>query len=156
MKCMILLFVTIAGCIGMTSCHVNSTYQNRDEDRREGEKVISELYDFIEKGNYDEAYKLFDKKFFDVTDTQKLNRIFEVSQNRLGKIKSYTLENWQTEAIVGTDPKTNYFFVCIVKRSNFDSKETVILEKVKSTIKILGYNVNSDGFFERNKRDTIQ
>uniref|UniRef100_A0A0N4ZEB5 DM10 domain-containing protein n=1 Tax=Parastrongyloides trichosuri TaxID=131310 RepID=A0A0N4ZEB5_PARTI len=78
----------------------------------------------------------FDKRFFEVTDTQKLNEIYDISFEKLGDVESYDIEKWETQAIVGTDPKTNYVFILNVKRSNYASKETVMLLKEKDEVKI--------------------
>ncbi|MBL7718441.1 MAG: hypothetical protein JNL72_06375 [Flavipsychrobacter sp.] len=140
-----LFFIAISQtCLFISSCHFNSSYINREEDRKDGEEIIDKFYGLLINENYKESYKLFDKRFFEVTDTQKLNNIYNLAFNDLGKVESYSIEKWETEDIVGTDARIKYLFQCSVKRSNFASKETLMLIKEKDGIKIISYNVNAD------------
>jgi len=145
----IIIAFTALICFSAISCHFNSTYENRDIDKEDGEKIVAQFYESLQSNDYKKTYIFFDKQFFEVTDTQKLNHIYDISFGKLGKIESYNIEEWQTTAIVGTDSKTNYRFVCNVKRSNFMSKETLIFLKESKGIKIISYHVNSEGFFEK-------
>jgi hypothetical protein len=131
----------------LVSCRFNSSYINREEDKRDGEKAIAEFYELLKNQDYKGTYGLFDKRFFEVTDTQKLNEIYYISYEKLGSVESYNIEKWETEAIVGANPKTNYAFLLNVKRSNYVSLETVTLLKEKDGLNIVGYHVNSDGLF---------
>lgn len=136
-------------CFLVTSCHFNSTYYNREADKKEGEKAVAQFYELLKNKDYKGTYKFFDRRFFEVTDTQKLNEIYDIAFEKLGNIESYDIERWETEAIVGTDSRVNYLFLCDVKRLNFASKETITLIKEKDEIKIISYHVNSDGFFRK-------
>lgn len=136
-------------CLILTGCHFNSTFENRESDKKDGEQVIAEFYKLLKHEKYKETYVLFDERFFKVTDTQKLKEIYDISFEKLGNIQSCNIDRWETQAIIGTDSKTNYLFQCDVKRSNYASKETIRLIKDKAGIKILSYHVNSDGLFKR-------
>lgn len=136
-------------CLLILGCHFNSVYNNRETDKQDGEKAVVAFYELIKSRSYEETYMLFDKSFFEVTDTQKLNEIYDISFKKLGNVESYRIEKWETQAVVGTSPKTNYVFQLNVKRSHYLSQETVILLKEKDDIKIVSYHVNSDGFFKR-------
>lgn len=131
------------------SCRFNSSYINREEDKREGEIVISEFYELLKNQDHKGTYKLFNKRFFEITDTQKLNEIYDISLEKLGEVESFEIAKWETEAIIGTNSRTNYVFLCDVKRSNFTSKETITLIKEKDEITILSYYVNSAGFLNK-------
>jgi hypothetical protein len=85
----------------LQSCHFNSSFTNREEDKIDGEKVTNEFYTLMKGKEYSAAYGLF----------------------------SYE-----------------------VKRSNFTSKEEFTMTKENGEIKILGYRVNSDGFFAPEKK----
>lgn len=145
----ILLFFAALIFLIITGCHFNSSYNNREEDKKDGEIVISEFYELLKNGDFKATYKLFDKRFFEITDTQKLNEIYNLSLEKLGEVESYEIEKWETEAIIGTDSRTNYVFLCDVKRSNFTSKESITLIKEKDEITILSYYVNSAGFLNK-------
>lgn len=133
----------------IVSCRFNSTYNNREEDRQDGEKTIAQFYELLKNQDYKGTYRLFDKRFFEVTDTQKLNEIYDITFEKLGNVERYDIEKWETEAIVGANSKTNYVFLLNVKRSNYVSKETVTLLKEKDGLKIISYHVNSDGLFKK-------
>lgn len=139
----------ISACLVISACHFNSSYNNREVDKQDGEKVVSQFYELLKNKYYQKTYIYFDKRFFEVTDTQKLNKIYDISFEKLGDIESYSIERWETEAIVGTDPKINYQFLCNVKRTNYASKETITLLKEKGEIRIIGYHINSDGLFKK-------
>lgn len=139
-------FYIIPICLTLFSCHFNSTYNNREADKQDGEKAIAVFYELLKSKSIEETYRLFDRRFFEVTDTQKLNEIYDISFSKLGNVESYDIEKWETQAVVGTDPKTNYVFLLNVKRSSYVSKETVTLQKENDEIKIISYHVNSDGF----------
>lgn len=144
-----LVFFVITICLFVSSCRFNSSYNNRESDKQDGEKVIVEFYELLKNKDYKQTYTFFDKRFFEVTDTQKLNEIYDISFEKLGDVESYDIEKWETQAIVGTDPKTNYVFLLNVRRSDFASKETITLLKEKGEIKIISYHVNSDGLFRK-------
>ncbi|HTO16566.1 MAG TPA: hypothetical protein VLZ83_12400 [Edaphocola sp.] len=133
----------------LVSCRFNSSYINREEDKRYGEQAIAQFYELLKNQDYKETYRFFDKRFFEVTDTQKLNEIYDITFEKLGNVEHYNIEKWETESIVGKDPKTNYVFLLNVKRSYYESKETFTLLKEKDEIKIISYYVNSDGLFKK-------
>ena len=146
------IFFVFSISLIFVSCRFNSSYINREEDKRDAEQAIAQFYELLKNQDYKGTYRLFDKRFFEVTDTQKLNEIYDISFEKLGDVESYNIEKWETQAIVGTDPKTNYVFLLNVRRSDFASKETITLLKEKGEIKIMGYHVNSDGFFQKEIR----
>jgi hypothetical protein len=137
-------------CLFVVSCRFNSSYINREEDKRDAEQVIAQFYELLKNHqDYKGTYRLFDKRFFEVTDTQKLNEIYDITFEKLGNVENYDIEKWETEAIVGANPKTNYVFLLNVKRSNYTSKEQITLLKEKDDIKVISYHVNSDGLFKK-------
>lgn len=149
------LFFIIPICLVFSSCRFNSTYNNRETDKQDGEKAVAAFYELLKNKSYKETYRLFDKRFFEVTDTQKLNEIYNIAFEKLGDVESYDIEKWETQAIVGTDSKTSYIFLLNVKRSNYASKETATLLKEREEVKIVSYHVNSDDLFKKWCTSTI-
>jgi len=139
--------------LALSSCHFNSSYVNREEDKADGEKVTRKLYDLLKGKRYTEAYSLFSPEFYKVTDTGKLRDMFIASEEKLGSVQSLTLENWNTVSVKGTDNRSEYRYVYTVRRANYASKEDISLRKEDGDIKILGYQVNSDGFFVPGKKE---
>jgi len=139
-------------CFSFTGCHFNSRNINSDEDKNDAEKITKEFYDLLKKADYVKTYKLFGKNFFVATDTSKLNDLFITTNEKLGPIESMELGEWETIVVTGTDAKSDYALQYIVKHEKFEAKETFRLTKENGQIKIVGYNVNSDGFFARDKK----
>jgi len=146
----IILFIFIS--MSFTSCHYIENCKNRVEDKNEAEKITNQFYELVKQDNFSKTYNLFSNKFFSVTDTVKLNNIFRTTNEKLGAIDSIKLYNWETAIIKGTVEKSNYFLQYKVKRKKFNSKETFILTKEKGIVKIIGFNVSSDGLFAPEKK----
>lgn len=95
----------------MSSCHFNSQYVNREEDKKEAEKVTNEFYQLLKAKDYEATTKLFSKKFFEVTDKEKLFRIFAMTTEKLGELKNVEIETWETRRVEGTKPSGDYAFM---------------------------------------------
>lgn len=91
-----LFFIAIFFIIG---CHFSAIYNNRQEDKNDAEKIIDKFYSLQEKLNYNETYKLFSTRFFAITDTQKLNNLYDTVNTKLGIITDFSIERWETQAI---------------------------------------------------------
>jgi hypothetical protein len=124
----------------------NFFYKNREEDKNDAEKVTIEFYNFLQHDKYELTYKFFSPELLEVTDSTKLKLTFESLKSKLGAIKSYKLTDWETLRIEGTNPKSEYVLVYEIERELYNSKERISLVKVDGEIKIIGFNVDSDGF----------
>lgn len=143
------LLLPILFMITMTACHFNSQYLNREEDKKEAEKITNELYQLLKEKNYDATTKLFSKKFFEVTDKEKLFKIFGMTIEKLGKLKVIEIEKWETRRVEGSNPLAEYAFVYKNTYSNFPARETIkLIREEDGKIRIIAYNINSDGFIE--------
>jgi len=131
-----------------SSCNFNSTYLNREEDKKEAEKVADQFYTLVEKNDLKNLSPLLSNQFKAVTSTEKLNDYLTGTINKLGEIKSKKLDHWETKVIRGTNPSANYVLYYVVERAKFQAKETVTLTAENDQIKVLGYNVNSEGLFK--------
>jgi len=129
------------------SCNFNSTNINDELDKIDAEKVTDELYSYINKKDFTRAEKLFSKQFFAVTNKAGLQDIFQKTNKVLGNYKDRELLQWKTSRIVGTNSKSEYYFVYEVKYQKFKAKETIVmLKEDNDVIKIVSYNVSSEGF----------
>ena len=142
--CIPIICLSLICSLTLIGCSINSTYYNRENDREDGVKVVVKFYHLLGDMKYQETYQLFDESFFKVTDTQTLRKLYDITFDKLGKPEGCDLQKWKTQAIVGSNPQTDYEFVCIVKRSKYPSRETITLKKVNEEIKIVRYSVNSD------------
>jgi len=138
----VLLFISLSGC------NFSSTYLNREEDKNDAEKIATKLYSCLEKKDYNELHKLISKRFWETTSATKLDDFLRTIDVKLGSIKSKNLDHWETKVIVGSKPSSTYILYYLVKREKFVARETVTLTKENNEIKILGYNVNSEGMLK--------
>src|SRR5476651_601248 len=82
--------------ICFTACQFNSTYLNRDEDKKDAEKVTNQLFDFIKNKKYEESYALYSDKFWEVTSKQKMKSYDSITNAKLGELDSINLDKWET------------------------------------------------------------
>ncbi|WP_316847052.1 hypothetical protein [Pedobacter psychrodurus] len=132
----------------LSSCNFNSTYLNREEDKKDAEKVSDQFYALLEQKDFKKLSPLLSNQFKAVTSTPKLNDYLTGIVNKLGEIKSKKLDHWESKVIRGSNASSNYVLYYIVERVKFQSKETVTLTGENNQIKVLGYNVNSEGLFK--------
>ncbi|WP_370899832.1 hypothetical protein [Chryseobacterium gossypii] len=123
------------------SCNFNSINKNREEDKKDAEKITHQFYDLIKENNKEEATKLVSTNLFKVTPKDKFNQILDISSVECGVIKKYSLIHWETIVIKGNNPRSEYILVYSVKRTNKNTKEKFTLRKENDSIKILGYNI---------------
>ncbi|WP_145859494.1 hypothetical protein [Pedobacter suwonensis] len=128
-----------------SSCNVNSTYINREEDKKDAERVANQFYEFLQKKEFQKVIPLLSTKFKAATSTEKLNDYLNGALSKLGEIKSEKLDHWESKVVKGSNPSANYVLYYVVERTKYQSKETVILTAENNQIKIQGYSVNSDG-----------
>lgn len=129
----------------LSSCNFNSTYLNREEDKKEAEKVAGDFYKLLQKNEFQKINPFLSTQFKAVTSPEKLNDYLTGALNKLGAIKSEKLDHWESKIVKGTNPSAIYVLYYIVERTKYQSKETVTLIGENNQIKIQGYNVNSDG-----------
>src|SRR5882724_7812830 len=103
---------TLSNCILISlmllfSCNFNATYTNREEDKSDAQKITNVFYNLLRNQKYNETYKLFSQKFFDVTDTSKLNEMYQMTFKKLGPIDNINLDHWQTQVIKGTNSSSS-------------------------------------------------
>jgi len=141
------IFLSVYTVLILVSCHFNGVYVNRAEDKIDAEKVTTKLFDLLEEKKYNETTDLFSSKFFEVCNKEKLYEMFAATSNVLGELQTTKIESWETNRVEGSNPSANYLLVYKNKRKKFESIETITLTReTDGKIRIIGYNVNSDGF----------
>ncbi|WP_312902856.1 hypothetical protein [Chryseobacterium taichungense] len=137
-KCILILVVLF-----LTSCNFNKTYHNREEDKKEAEKITGKFYALIKENNTQEAFKLIGNKFFETTNKKQLNQMIDDINAECGdKISNTQLTIWETFVSVGTNPKSQYVLSYKVERNIQNTQEKFTLEKEDDSIKIVGYDVH--------------
>ena len=131
------------------SCNFNSTYLNREEDKKDAEKVANKYYDLIKAKNFEGTYGLFGDEFWKVTSKEKLKELFIATQEKLGKLDTTKLDHWETRIVKGTDPSSEYVLYYLNKYQKYPAEETLrLLKNEQGEIKILAFHINSDGFMK--------
>lgn len=128
----------------LSSCKLTNKYENREEDKVAAEKITTELFDLLKKNDYENASKLFGEDFYKITSKEDLNKIFTITNDKLGKLETVELKDWKTSVAEGELEGGMYslFYICKFEKDN--GTITVNLKKNKdSEILIFGYNVNS-------------
>ena len=146
MKKIVVIIIVIVASFFYTECSFNGTYVDEASEKIKAEKITEKLYSYISKKDYKRAEKLFSESFFKVTNRQILNNIFIKTNSDLGEYKTKKLIDCKTKRVVGNSPSSEYLLVYDVSYELFKAKETINLLKEGQEIKIIGYNVNSEGF----------
>ena len=138
--------LVFTGFILFIGCNINATYNNRVEDKDDALKVAVAFYNLVQSKDYVNTYPLYSKKFLEVTDMTKMEKMLQAFTEKLGAIDNFRLDHWETQVVTGTNPSSNYALYFVVSRRKFSSRETFILTKEEGEIKINGYQVDSEGF----------
>ena len=145
MKTPIIKFLMFITFFIFTSCHFNSIYVNKQEDKDEGENVTTNFYTYLQKNEFENSLQLMSSKFFEKSTEKQTIEFMNNVTNKLGAVKYAKIKEWHTLRVEGTDPKTQYLFVYDVERYKYNSVETISLEKEDAVARIVGYNLNSEG-----------
>jgi len=128
----------------LMSCSFDKTYENREEDKNDAQKITKKFYNFMQEGNSEGVFKLFSNNFFQVTSKEKLSRVINKTENEYGKIQSDSLSNWRTHISEGSNPVSKYEMTYQVKRETGKTQEVITLQKENDTIRIIGYRIDFD------------
>ena len=131
--------------IFLTSCQLNTTSSNRESDKREAEEITNKFYHHLEMNEFDKAETLFSESFFEVTDREKLNKIFQKTIEDCGDLSNFELEEWNTFVVSGTDSKSEYVLLYKVTRDKKQTTERIgMVKEEDENIRIVSYHVNFD------------
>ena len=128
----------------LTSCNFNRTFENREEDKKDAEKITTNFFILLKNNDRNGVAKLFSDKFFQVTSKEKLNQMLNYTNKVGGKMLNNSLSNWETTIVKGTNPKADYLMTYYVKRDSINTQEIFSLQKENDSIKIVGYKIDLD------------
>jgi hypothetical protein len=131
----------IIGC----NFNANVSYENEEKEKEDAQSVIALFYMYSNKNDMVNIVNLFSDSFFKITNKQELRDFLSYKQMKLGEFKDYSLKDWKTNRVKGTNPKTEYLLIYDVKYSSYNAIETISLIKEDGKIKIFGYDVDSLG-----------
>jgi hypothetical protein len=138
-KLFFLLFISL-----VASCNLNTTSSNNESDKREAEEITNKLYYYLETKDFQNAQTLFSEKFFEVTDREKLQKIFNQSHEEFGNLTNFSLLEWNTFVVKGTQAKSEYLLVYQVEREKKPTVEKIGMIKENDSIKIVSYHIQYD------------
>ncbi|NUY80569.1 hypothetical protein HUK80_06660 [Flavobacterium sp. MAH-1] len=130
----------------LSACQFNSTYSNREEDKAEAEAVVEDFYAALRTKDYEKTVPFLSESFLEVSNKADLFQFYAKNDEVLGEIENYTLRDWKSNVVMGTNPRSEYLLVYDVKRPNYDSEEIFTLTKIDDKVQILGYRVNSPDY----------
>ena len=141
----IIIFLVFTSVL-LTSCNfnANASYENETKEKENAESVSALLYYNTGKNNFNEAINLFSDSIYDASKKDALKQFLEEKKQTLGEFKDYSLVDWKTIRVTGTNPKTEYLLIYNVIYANYNAKESISLIKEKGKVKIVGYNVNKE------------
>lgn len=139
-------------CFLVLACNFNTSVSFTDEktEKENAESTAALLYLYISQNNYEKVPELFSDSFFKTDSKEKLTQTLIKTNEILGQFQDYRLEQWKTQRTKGSGSKTEYLLIYKVKYSKFEAIEALSLVKEGEFIKIIGYNINSDGFINSN------
>jgi hypothetical protein len=142
------IFIVLSA-LAIVGCQFKRTYLNSEEDKKDAEKVAQSFFESVKHKNYDSSMVFFSDRFFEVTSKDKLVKMFEMENKKLGNLKEISLSKSETSRTEGTNPSGSYELQYINTYDSAQATETIrmTLEKDKK-IKILAYNINSDAFLK--------
>lgn len=132
----------------IAGCHFNAKYVNDISDKEVAEKVTDSLHKLTENRDFKGVDALCSKQFLAVSGKEGLLNILVKVQKKLGDFKSSRILEWKTSRVEGANPSNSYHFVYEVEYQNYKAIETIDLIKEDKKVKILAYNINSDGFLK--------
>lgn len=138
---LLLLLNMLFGC----NFNANVSYENEEKEKDEAQSVIALFYMYSNKNDMVNTVNLFSDSFFKITNKQELRDFLNYKKIKLGDFKDYSLKDWKTNRVKGTNPKTEYLLIYDVKYSTYNAIETISLIKEGGQVKIFGYNVDSIG-----------
>lgn len=140
MKKYLLFFLVL---LLITGCEFNKTYRNREQDKRDAEKITNQFYSLLKENKESQVYELFGDKFFKLTPKEQLTKMLnEINAECGNKILSIKLEKWESFVSTGTNNKSEYVLLYRIHRNLKNTEEKITLEKAKNNIKIVGYDVS--------------
>lgn len=127
----------------LSACNFNAnmSYENEETEKENAESIIAMFYLHIGRNDFDNVFDLFSDSFYKVSSKNNLKEFLIDKRNKLGDFKDYTLKDWKTHRVKGTNAITEYLLIYKVKYSNNEVIEKITLIKENNDIKICGYDV---------------
>lgn len=141
---LILCFLSILGC------NFHTAEKNNPIDKDLAEKTSTEFYASILTKKFEDVLPLFDNSFFTGMSKDKFTGILKSNNEKLGNLITWELIHWETLKVAGTkESESKYLLVYKVDYEDYSAEETFSLKLDKGIIKIVGYDVRSEGFLNQ-------
>ena len=139
------MFLTLI-CLSMAFVGCNIA-----KDKAAAENVTKIYFDQVKDKNYDKVLEICSDKLFEKTKREEYIEMLKTINKKLGDLKSYNLESWKIDSHIGTSSSGTYYYLTYkVEYSKYSAKEQFTLFTPKGTeeIKLIQYNINSDGLLK--------
>lgn len=124
------------------ACHFNSTFLNREKDKDDASKVVDSFYKAIGDNNFKDVDKIMGDSFLKYTPIDTLRQTILHVNQEYGNVKSFSIINWQTRVMEGTDSRADYLLLYDVTRDKKHTQESFTLTKEGNKVKITNYHIS--------------
>ncbi len=147
-RLVIILTIVLLLVISITGCRFNSEFKNSEKDKKDAEAVTIPFFGALKDENFAATRKYFSKEFLKVTSDKKLQEIFELSTEKLGRLKSWQLSGWETKRVEGSNSFAEYHLVYNTSHEKHPAMQIFRLVREKDEIKIISYRIESEAFLK--------
>lgn len=138
------VYIIILFACGLSGCTCNSTFNNREGDKRDAEKITDNFYALLHFNQFQQIKPLFSDTFYAVVDTNELAQYIQRSDETFGTIVTDSLVKCEAMVVRGTNAKAEYLVTYYVTRTKKNTTETFYLRGEPDGIKIVKYNISYD------------
>lgn len=135
--------------VSINACTFNSIHVNEEREREQAASIMGSFYFAIQTKHFADVEFLFSETFYKTTTKDDLYRMLIKTQELLGEYKDGTLVDWKTRRVSGSNPLTEYTLVYDVRYDKYKARETINLKREKTGIKIISYNIASEGYLDQ-------
>ncbi|MCY1537388.1 hypothetical protein D9M68_728790 [compost metagenome] len=110
-----------------------SSKHKKEEDQFEKLKAINlikEFYANLHEQKYHKTYRLYSPDFLKKIDTTTIKNIYEALEIKAGNVDSISKIDCEIDCEEGTNKSCTYIISCLVKRSQYVTKERFTLNSV--------------------------
>ncbi len=127
--------------ISLTGCNLNTTVHNDEFDKMEAEKITSAFYRGVVTNDYSKIDTLFSPTQYKNQKRDSLGIFIGDIHKQFGTIVTWSLADWKTVDVKGTDAKTEYALVYNVEFSSKNVAETFIMRKEEGKVRIVDLQI---------------
>ncbi|MBE9601125.1 hypothetical protein [Pedobacter sp. MC2016-24] len=119
---------------------------NREEDNEKGKVLLTDFYTKISDGDFEKIDKIVSDSLKQIAGPDGLSKLLKSINNKIGRYKSYTIEDHYTRCFTGKKNETDYFYKLKVVYDKGITDEVIRFTKQNNGAegKINSYHAYSD------------